>query len=88
MKPIVGSDIKIAYVLLNGVSDLPPPILNGLTSLDPAYTANMNYLVKNECMGEGFAPQYDIAVFNMLGYSFRYVNYVARRVIEAIGNYP
>jgi len=29
-------------------------------------------------VGEGIAPQSDIAVFNMLGYSFREVSYVGR----------
>jgi 2,3-bisphosphoglycerate-independent phosphoglycerate mutase len=63
-----------------------------LTPLDAAYTPNMDLLAKSGCMGdtltvgEGIAPQSDIAVFNMLGYSFRYVNYVGRGVIEAIGS--
>jgi 2,3-bisphosphoglycerate-independent phosphoglycerate mutase len=78
------SDIKIVYVLLDGVADLPHPSLNGLTPLDAAYTPNMDYLAKNGCMGEtitvgeGIAPQSDIVVFNMLGYSFREVSYVGR----------
>ncbi|MRN61802.1 MAG: phosphoglycerate mutase, partial [Nitrosopumilales archaeon] len=92
MKNKDPSGIKFVYVLLDGVSDLPHPNLNDLTPLDAAYTPNMDYLAKNGCMGEtitvgeGIAPQSDIAVFNMLGYSFRYVNYVGRGVIEAIGS--
>ncbi|MGC1928203.1 MAG: alkaline phosphatase family protein [Candidatus Nitrosopolaris sp.] len=84
--------IKIVYVLIDGVSDLPNPNLNELTPLDAAYTPNMDYLAKKGCMGEaitvgeGIAPQSDIAVFNMLGYSFRDVSYVGRGVIESIGS--
>jgi 2,3-bisphosphoglycerate-independent phosphoglycerate mutase len=90
MKTRDGSDIKIVYVLVDGVADLPHPNLNGLTPLDAAYTPNMDYLAKNGCMGEtitlgeGIAP--DIAVFNMLGYSFRDLSYVGRGVIESIGS--
>lgn len=92
MKTRDGSDIKIVYVLLDGVADLPHPNLNGLTPLDAAYTPNMDYLAKHGCMGEtitvgeGIAPESDIAVFNMLGYSFRDLSYVGRGVIEAIGS--
>jgi 2,3-bisphosphoglycerate-independent phosphoglycerate mutase len=92
MKTRDGSDIKIVYVLLDGVADLPHPNLNGLTPLDAAYTPNMDHLAKNGCMGEtvtvgeGIAPQSDIAVFNMPGYSFRDLSYVGRGVIEAIGS--
>jgi 2,3-bisphosphoglycerate-independent phosphoglycerate mutase len=88
----VHSDKKIVYVLIDGVSDLPNPDLNELTPLDAAYTPNMDYFAKNGCMGEvltvgeGIAPQSDIAVFNMLGYDFRDVRYVGRGVIESIGS--
>ena len=36
-------------------------------------------------VGKGIAPQSDIAVFNMLGYSFKDGSYVGRGVIESIG---
>ena len=68
MKNKDPSGIKFVYVLLDGVSDLPHPNLNDLTPLDAAYTPNMDYLAKNGCMGEtitvgeGIAPQSDIAV--------------------------
>jgi 2,3-bisphosphoglycerate-independent phosphoglycerate mutase len=86
------SEIKIVYVLLDGVADLPHPDLNGLTPLDAACTPNMDHFAKNGCMGEpitvgeGIAPQSDIAVFNMLGYSFLDGCYVGRGVIESIGS--
>ena len=37
-------------------------------------------------VGRGIAPQSDIAVFNMLGYSFHDGTYVGRGVIESIGS--
>ena len=88
----VHSDKKVIYVLIDGVSDLANPNLSELTPLDAAYTPNMDYLAKNGCMGEvltvgeGIAPQSDIAVFNMLGYDFHDVRYVGRGVIESIGS--
>ena len=79
------------YVLLDGVGDLPHPDLNGKTPLQAASTPNMDKIARNGCMGEvisvgeGIAPESDIAVFNMLGYKFRHADYVGRGVIEAIG---
>src|SRR5881398_1689804 len=92
MKDKDCSDIKIVYVLLDGVADLPHPNLNDLTPLEAACTTNMDHLATNGCMGEtitvgeGIAPQSDIAVFNMLGYSFLDGSYVGRGVIESIGS--
>ena len=83
---------KIVYVLIDGVSDLPNPILNELTPLDAPILRIWIIYAKNGCMGEaitvgeGIAPQSDIAVFNMLGYNFRDVSYVGRGVIESIGS--
>jgi 2,3-bisphosphoglycerate-independent phosphoglycerate mutase len=85
------SNVKIIYVLLDGIGDLPHPSLNDLTPLEAAYTPNMDVLARKGCMGQvisvgkGIAPQSDIAVFNMLGYSFKEGNYVGRGVIESIG---
>ena len=92
MKDKNHSYFKIVYVLLDGVADLPHPNLNELTPLDAACTPNMDHFAKNGCMGEtitvgeGIAPQSDIAVFNMLGYSFLDGSYMGRGVIEAIGS--
>jgi 2,3-bisphosphoglycerate-independent phosphoglycerate mutase len=83
--------VKIVYVLLDGVGDLPHSALNDLTPLEAAYTPNLDALARNGAMGrvitvgKGIAPQSDIAVFNMLGYSFRKGGYVGRGVIESIG---
>ena len=86
-----NNHIKIIYVLLDGVGDLPHPDLAGKTPLEVATTRNMDILTKNGIMGQvisvgkGIAPESDIAVFNMLGYKLQHSDYVGRGVIEAIG---
>ena len=86
-----NSEIKIVYVLLDGVGDLPHPDIDNKTPLQAAKTPNMDKLAKNGKMGEvisvgkGIAPESDIAVFNMLGYKFHHADYAGRGVIEAIG---
>jgi len=88
---VVVKDIRIVYVLLDGIGDLPHPSLNDLTPLEAAYTPNLDMLARAGAMGrvisvgKGIAPQSDIAVFNMLGYSFKDGSYVGRGVIESIG---
>ena len=88
---IDNSEIKIIYVLLDGVGDLPHPDINNKTPLEAAQTSNLDKLAKNGKMGEvisvgkGIAPESDIAVFNMLGYKFQHSDYAGRGVIEAIG---
>jgi 2,3-bisphosphoglycerate-independent phosphoglycerate mutase len=84
-------DIKLVYILLDGIGDLPHSSLNDLTPLEAAYTPNLDALARNGAMGrvisvgKGIAPQSDIAVFNMLGYSFKDGSYVGRGVVESIG---
>ena len=86
-----NNHVKIVYVLLDGVGDLPHPDLDGKTPLEAAVTKNMDKLAKNGVMGQvisvgkGIAPESDIAVFNMLGYKFQHSDYAGRGVIEAIG---
>ena len=83
---------RLVYVLLDGIGDLPHPSLNDLTPLEAAYTPNLDALARNGAMGrvisvgKDIAPQSDIAVFNMLGYSFKDGSYVGRGVIESIGS--
>ena len=85
-----NSQIRIVYVLLDGVGDLPHPDIENKTPLQAAKTPNMDKLAKNGKMGEvisvgkGIAPESDIAVFNMLGYKFHHADYAGRGVIEAI----
>jgi 2,3-bisphosphoglycerate-independent phosphoglycerate mutase len=85
------SSLKILYVILDGIGDLPHPSINNLTPLEAANTPNLDYLAMNGIMGEvitvgkGIAPQSDIAVFNMLGYNFTDAPYVGRGIVESIG---
>ena len=84
--------MKMVYVLLDGVGDLPNPELNHLTPLEAAYTPNLDRLAKNGVMGRVYSvgkkvsPESDIAVFSMLGYRFKEEDYVGRGVIEALGS--
>ena len=69
-------DLRVLYVLLDGIGDLPNPQLNGQTPLEAATTPNIDSLARKGKMGQvisvgkGISPQSDIAVFNMLGYNF------------------
>lgn len=82
---------KIIYVLLDGIGDLPHPDLNYLTPLEAAYTPYLDRIARMGVSGQvvsvddGIAPQSDIAVFNMLGYNFREIEYFGRGVVECIG---
>ena len=86
-----NSDIRMVYVLLDGVGDLPHPDLDGMTPLEAADTPNLDHLCRDGALGEvisvgrGIAPESDIAVFNMLGYKFSHTDYAGRGVIESIG---
>lgn len=86
-----NSSLKIIYVILDGIGDLPHPSINNLTPLEAANTPNLDSLAMKGIMGEvitvgkGIAPQSDIAVFNMLGYNFTDAPYVGRGIVESIG---
>jgi 2,3-bisphosphoglycerate-independent phosphoglycerate mutase len=86
-----NNSLKIIYVLLDGIGDLPHPSINNLTPLEASSTPNLDYLAKHGLLGEvitvgkGIAPQSDIAVFNMLGYHFKNTPYVGRGIVESIG---
>ncbi|MGP8125152.1 MAG: alkaline phosphatase family protein [Nitrososphaerales archaeon] len=83
--------MKIGYVLLDGCADRPSPELNFTTPLEAAYTPNLDQIARRSNLGRvvtvrrGVAPESDIAVFNMLGYSFD-SGYPGRGVIEAVGS--
>jgi len=83
--------MKIGYVLLDGCADRPSPQLNFTTPLEAAYTPYLDLIARRSNLGRvvtvkrGVAPESDIAVFNMLGYSFD-KGYPGRGVIEAIGS--
>jgi len=81
---------KMIYVLLDGVGDLPDPQLNGVTPLEAAFTPNLDRLTRAGklgrvvTVGEGIAPESDVAVLSMLGYD-AHSQYVGRGVVEALG---
>lgn len=85
-------DLRVLYVLLDGIGDLPNPELNGKTPLEAANTPNIDILARKGKMGqvisvgEGISPQSDIAVFNMLGYDFQGKKYAGRGIVEIIGS--
>ncbi len=82
--------MKIGYVLLDGCGDRPVPSLNYTTPLESAYTPCLDRIAAKSVLGnvttvgEGVAPESDIAVFNMLGYAFE-KGYPGRGVVEAVG---
>lgn len=82
--------MKVGYVLLDGCSDRPNPKLNFTTPLEAAHTPNLDEVARRSNLGRvvtvrrGVAPESDIAVFNMLGYSFE-SGYPGRGVVEAVG---
>ena len=77
--------------MLDGCGDRPNRLLNYTTPLEAAYTPNLDRIASKSRMGRvttvgrGIAPESDIAVFNMLGYSFG-KGYPGRGVIEAVGS--
>ncbi|MDE1858754.1 MAG: 2,3-bisphosphoglycerate-independent phosphoglycerate mutase [Thaumarchaeota archaeon] len=83
--------MKAGYVLLDGCGDRPVPGLNYTTPLEAAFTPNLDRLASRSKLGtvttvaRGVAPESDIAVFNMLGYSFE-SGYPGRGVVEAVGS--
>ncbi|MDV3278599.1 MAG: alkaline phosphatase family protein [Nitrososphaerales archaeon] len=82
--------MKIGYVLLDGCGDRPSPLLNFTTPLEAAYTPNLDRIASSSrlgsvvTVGRKISPESDIAVFNMLGYSFE-GGYPGRGVVEAVG---
>jgi 2,3-bisphosphoglycerate-independent phosphoglycerate mutase len=82
--------MKAGYILLDGCGDRPDPTLNYTTPLEAAYTPNLDAIARSSrlgsvvTVGKGISPESDIAVFNMLGYSFA-AGYPGRGVIEAVG---
>jgi 2,3-bisphosphoglycerate-independent phosphoglycerate mutase len=87
-----NQDLRILYVLLDGIGDLPNPELDGKTPLEAANTPHIDVLTRKGKMGqvisvgEGISPQSDIAVFNMLGYDFQGKKYAGRGIVEIIGS--
>lgn len=82
---------KILYVILDGLGDEPHPDLDGRTPLQAAKTPNLDSLAQKGrsgdviTVGEGIAPESDIAVFSILGYDPR-TQHAGRGPMEALGS--
>jgi 2,3-bisphosphoglycerate-independent phosphoglycerate mutase len=81
---------RLLYVCLDGLGDEPNPDLDGLTPLEAADTPFLDSLAQKGrtgtviTVGEGIAPESDIAVFAILGYDPR-EEHPGRGVVEAVG---
>jgi 2,3-bisphosphoglycerate-independent phosphoglycerate mutase len=82
--------LKLIYVAIDGMGDLPIPELGEITPLEAAKTPNLDFLAKKGATGlmytvrKGVAPESDVAVISLLGYDpFKYST--GRGIIEAVG---
>jgi 2,3-bisphosphoglycerate-independent phosphoglycerate mutase len=82
--------LKLIFVAIDGMGDLPIKSLGNKTPLEAAETPNMDFLSKIGKTGlmysvqKGVAPESDVAVISLLGYDpFKYST--GRGVIEAAG---
>ena len=71
--------MKLIYVVIDGMGDLPIPELGNKTPLEAAETPHMDFLAKTGktglmyTVGKGIAPESDVAVISILGYDpFKY----------------
>jgi 2,3-bisphosphoglycerate-independent phosphoglycerate mutase len=84
------SPARIAYVILDGLGDDPLVALGGKTPLEVARTPRLDSLSARgrsgyvTTVGEGIAPESDIAVFAILGYD-PMEHHTGRGPIEAVG---
>ncbi|HYP24052.1 MAG TPA: alkaline phosphatase family protein [Actinomycetota bacterium] len=81
---------RICYVILDGLGDDPLPQLGGRTPLEAARTPLMDRLASEgrngyvTTVGEGIAPESDIAVFSILGYD-PHEHHTGRGPLESVG---
>ena len=82
--------MKLIYVVIDGMGDLPVEELGNKTPLEAAETPNMDFLAKKGktgmmyTVGKGIAPESDVAVISILGYDP--VKYsTGRGILEAVG---
>jgi 2,3-bisphosphoglycerate-independent phosphoglycerate mutase len=84
------SPARILYVILDGLGDDPLEALGGKTPLEAARTPHLDSLAWRglngyvTTVGEGIAPESDIAVFAVLGYD-PHEHHTGRGPLEAIG---
>lgn len=81
---------KLLYVILDGLGDDPLEQLGGKTPLEVASTPHMDRLAREgrngyvTTVGEGIAPESDIAVFAILGYD-PHEHHTGRGPLESVG---
>lgn len=82
--------LKLIYVVIDGMGDLPHEEFGNKTPLEFAETPKMDFLAKigktglMYTVGKGIAPESDVAVISILGYDpFKYST--GRGIIEAVG---
>jgi 2,3-bisphosphoglycerate-independent phosphoglycerate mutase len=82
--------LKLIYIIIDGMGDLPVKELGDRTPLEAADTPHMDSLAKNGktglmyTVGKGMAPESDVAVVSVLGYDpFKY--HVSRGALESVG---
>ena len=82
--------MKLIYIIIDGMGDIPIKELGNKTPLETAVTPNMDFLAGHGQTGlmytvkKGIAPESDAAVISLLGYDpFKYST--GRGVIEAVG---
>lgn len=81
---------KILYVILDGLGDDPLEALSGRTPLEVARTPHLDRLAARgrngyvTTVGEGIAPESDIAVFAVLGYD-PHEHHTGRGPLESVG---
>jgi 2,3-bisphosphoglycerate-independent phosphoglycerate mutase len=82
--------LKLIYIIIDGMGDLPIEELDSKTPLEAAETPCMDFLAKTGktglmyTVGKGLAPESDVAVVSILGYNpFKY--HVSRGALEAVG---
>jgi len=83
--------LKLIYVVIDGMGDLPIKELGDRTPLDFAETPHMDFLASKgklglmRTVGKQIAPESDVAVISILGYDpYRY--HVGRGPLEAYGS--
>ncbi|MFH0897404.1 MAG: alkaline phosphatase family protein [Candidatus Bathyarchaeota archaeon] len=83
--------MKLIYVVIDGMGDLPVKELGNKTPLAVADTPNMSSLTKRGksglmyTVGKGYAPESDAGVVSILGYDPLKYN-ASRGVMEAVGS--
>ena len=81
---------SILYVILDGLGDDPVDAFDGKTPLEAAITPNLDRLARHgrngyvTTVGEGIAPESDIAVFAILGYD-PHEHHTGRGPLESVG---